>query len=40
MRVKRGKNTWFLWRNIKERGFDVGNRIILKWILKKQDVRG
>jgi hypothetical protein len=40
MRVKRGKSTWFLWRNIKKRGFDVGNWIILKRILEKQDVRG
>jgi len=32
-------NAWFAWRNLKERDLGVGNRIILKRILKKQAVR-
>jgi hypothetical protein len=37
--IEEKKNTWVPWRNIKERDLDVGNRIILKRIFKKQDVR-
>jgi hypothetical protein len=33
------KNTLYWCRNMKGRDLDVGNRIILKRILKKRDVR-
>jgi hypothetical protein len=39
MYASKEKNTWFSWRNITERDLDVDKRIILKQILKKQDVR-